>query len=155
MKLYYDMFVPFMPDVSQDDKGEFVKDDRKAAGRQAMIELSNFQMTGNLLSLYQCVTLACKYANRDLVEVILNVDKDKDIEIQDGTKVSDIIDEAAKLLFSSINPDNGFDLETFTANILTAAHALFVSLQQANASAEAENAGNDKNEVIPEDKSSI
>lgn len=153
MKLYYDMFVPFMPDVSPDDKGEFVKDDRKAAGRQAMIELSNFQMTGNLLSLYQCVILACKYANRDLVEVILNVDKD--IEIQDGTKVSDIIDEAAKLLFSSINPDNEFDLETFTANILTAAHALFVSLQQANASAEAENAGTDKNEVIPEDKSSI
>lgn len=129
MKLYYDMFVPFMPDVSQGDDGTLVKDERKIAGRQAMIELSNFQLSGNISSLYQSITFACKYANKDLVESILN--NTKEVTIQEGTKVSDIIDEAANMLFSSVNPDNPFELDMFIANILTAAHALFISLQQA------------------------
>jgi len=127
MKFYYDMFVPFMPDVSPDEKGEFVKDERKTAGRQAMIELSNFQLTGNIISLYQSITYACKYADKELVNTILA--NDKAVAVAEGTKVSDLVDEAAKLLFSSVNPNNEFDLDTFIANVLTAAHALFVSIQ--------------------------
>lgn len=140
MKLYYDMFVPFMPDSSLNTEGEFIKDERKAACRQAMVELSNFQLTGNILSLYQSITYACKYADKELVNAILN--NNKEVTIVEGTKVSDIIDEAAKLLFSSVNPNNEFDLDTFVADILTAAHVLFVSLQQDNIDKE-----NNKNSI--------
>ena len=55
MKLYYDMLIPYMPDKDVDEEGKLVPSKQKEAGRTAMIELSNFQQTGNLINLYNAV----------------------------------------------------------------------------------------------------
>ena len=128
MKLYYDMLVPYMPDAIQNEEGQMVKDDIKAAGRSAMIELANFQQTGEITSLYHAVINACIYAQVDLVDTILNIPDD--ITIADGTTLSNLIDDAAKNLFASIKPGNEFDINMFVCNLLNAAHAIISSSQQ-------------------------
>ena len=128
MKLYYDMLVPFMPIANINDKGEAVNSDSLIAGRQSMMELSEFQINGNLMSLYQSVVLACRYAGKDVADVILNIPDD--MEIPNFT-VSEFIDDAAKMLFkSSMNDKYPFDLNRFVSYVLSATHIIFVSIQQ-------------------------
>ena len=133
MKLYYDMLVPYMPDAIRTDAGEFVGDPQKAAGRQAMIKLAEFQQTGELSCLYHAVIDACTYANVDLVDTILNIPED--LCIPDGITLNQILDDAAKNLFMSIKPDNEFDINLFVCNVLNAAHAIILN-QQINAATE-------------------
>lgn len=133
MKLYYDMLVPYMPDAIRTDAGEFVGDPQKAAGRQAMIKLAEFQQTGELSCLYHAVIDACTYANVDLVDTILNIPED--LCIPDGITLNQILDDAAKTLFMSIKPDSEFDINLFVCNVLNAAHAIILS-QQINATTE-------------------
>jgi len=122
MKLYYDMYIPYMPDSTVGEEGKLVADKQKTAGRQAMIELAKFQSSGQIMSLYQSVIFACEYAGCDLVDTLTGFTDGPDIA--DGTTVTSLLDDAAKLLFKSIKPENSFDINTFTANILNAAHAI-------------------------------
>lgn len=135
MKLYYDTLIPFMPTASVDETGKLVPDESKSACRQAMIELSNFQTSGNIMSLYQSVMFACKYVNIDLVDAVLS---EKDVKLKEGATAGYLIDEAAKLLFRSINPDYEFDIDKFVTYVLTAAHAMFLSLQESEQKKEKE-----------------
>lgn len=122
MKLYYDMLVPYMPDKFRNEAGDLVEDPQRAAGRNAMIQLSQYQMTGDTECLYQAIIYACIYTGDDLVDIILGIPENMDIP--DGITVSQLIDDAAKLLFSSIKPMNDLDIYTFACNLLNAAHAL-------------------------------
>ena len=122
MKLYYDMLVPYMPDAIRNESGELIPDTKRAAGRNAMIELSKYQMTGDIDCLYQSIIYACIYTGDDLVDIILGIPEE--IVIQDGVSVSQLIDDSAKMLFSSIKPMHDLDIYTFVCNILNAAHAL-------------------------------
>lgn len=122
MKLYYDMLVPYMPDAIRNESGELIPDAKRAAGRNAMIELSKYQMTGDIDCLYQSVIYACIYTGDDLVDIILGIPEE--ITIQDGVTVSQLIDDSAKMLFSSIKPMHDLDIYTFVCNILNAAHTL-------------------------------
>lgn len=125
MKLYYDMLVPYMPDAVTNEAGEMVTDERRAAGRKAMMELANFQTSGNALQLYQAAIFACTYAEQDLVQTILNITaEDSAIVISENTPIGDMIDTAAKELFKSIKPDMEFNCDVFVANVLTAAHTI-------------------------------
>ena len=119
MKLYYDMFIPYMPDKDVDEEGKLVPSKTREAGRNAMIELSNFQRTGNLISLYNAVLNACIYAEVDLIDEILGLPED--LEIPD-ISITEAVDMCAKMLFKSINPENKFDINKFVAILLTAAH---------------------------------
>ena len=89
---------------------------QKEAGRTAMIELSNFQQSGNLINLYNAVLNACIYAGVDLIDEILGLSED--IEIPD-VSINAAVDMCAKMLFKSINPDNEFDIDKFVAILLT------------------------------------
>ena len=122
MRFYYDMFVPYMPDAVRNEQGELVRNDQLAAGRQAMIELSKFQTSGEIMCLYQSVLQACIYAGTDLVDTILNIPAD--MELADGSTISSLLDEAAKSLFASIKVDVTFDINLFVLNVLNVAHAL-------------------------------
>lgn len=127
MKLYYDTLVMYMPDTIINEAGESEHDDAKEAGRRAMMELSNFQITGNLISLYQSIIYACKYAGKDLIDTILNIPDD--IIVPEQYTAGNLLDEAVKLLFKSINPENPFDLNAFVAYVSTASHIIFVNIQ--------------------------
>ena len=137
MELYYDALVPYMPDSTRNSSGEMEHSDVIEAGRKAMMELSEFQLTGNAMSLYQAVIMACKYAEVDLIDTILN--GSEDITIEPTMTVKNLIDESAKMLFKSINPENSFNVDKFTAYVLTAAHLIFLTIQQ-NAAKEAQEA---------------
>ncbi len=119
MKLYYDMLIPYMPDKDVDEEGKLVPSKQREAGRTAMIELSSFQQTGNLINLYNAVLNACIYAGVDLIDEILGLSED--IEIPD-VSINEAVDMCAKMLFKSINPDNEFEIDKFVAILLTAAH---------------------------------
>ena len=99
MKLYYDMLVPYMPDAIKDEKGELVPNKVKTAGRLAMMELANFQNSGNTLSLYQAVLYGCIYAEVDLVDTIMNI---SNIECPFDVGATKLIDLAVRSLFESI-----------------------------------------------------
>ena len=129
MKLYYDTLVPYMPDATKNDAGEMVPNEVLAAGRSAMIELSEFQLTGNVMALYQSVIYACKYAGADLIDSILNIPDDLDVRSE--VTIGKLIDDAAIMLFKSINTEKYlFDLNAFLVNILTAEHYVFIEIQK-------------------------
>jgi len=134
MKLYYDMFVPYMPDSVTSDKGEMVVDEKLKAGRDAMIALSEFQLTGNIMALYQSVLHACKYADKDFIDTILNLPDDMNL---DNVPLSELVDDSAKILFKSINPEKyPFDLNKFVTYILTATHIGVMTARQLQVKAE-------------------
>lgn len=122
MRLYYDMLIPYMPDATKDENGELVHNDQMSAGRSAMLELSKFQNSGDVMCLYQSVIYACIYGGSDLVDTITTIPED--VDIPDGSTITSLLDESAKILFRSIKPDTAFDLITFVANVLNVAHAL-------------------------------
>lgn len=125
MRLYYDMLVPYMPDAVTNEAGEMVADERRVAGRKAMMELANFQASGNALPLYQAAIFACTYAEQDLVQTIMNITTEgSTVIINEYTPIGDMVDTAAKELFKSIKPDTEFNCDLFVANVLTAAHAI-------------------------------
>lgn len=136
MRLYYDMLVPYMPDAVTNESGEMVTDERKVAGRKAMMELANFQASGNALPLYQAAIFACTYAEQDLVQTIMDITAgDSAIIISENTPIGDMVDTAAKELFKSIKPDTEFNCDLFVANVLTAAHTIMqMSISNAQAS---------------------
>ena len=149
MKLFYDMLVPFMPDSELDNENQLVPSKTKVAARQAMIELSNFQNTGNVVCLYNAVFQACLYKETDIVEKLLNLPED--IVIPE-ISIPDAVDMCAKMLFRSVDPKNAFDLDKFICILLTAAHFAIESInkeQAANADAEA-SANEDKQISIEE-----
>lgn len=130
MKLYYDMLIAYMPDATINDEGKYVADSTKAAGRKAMMELANFQNSGNLMALYQSVIFACTYAGVDLVDTIYELSKPNapiNISIDPSTSVEHLLNSAAMELFESIKPDITFDYLGFVAEVLTAIHILLVS----------------------------
>lgn len=122
MRLYYDMLVPYMPDAVMGEDGKLVPNDQKASGRNAMIELSKFQQTGDLNCLYHSVIYACMYAGVDLVDTIINLPEE--LNVPDGVTLTSVIDESAKNLFKSIKPSYQFDINSFVVNILTVAHII-------------------------------
>jgi hypothetical protein len=128
MKLYYDMLIAYMPDATINDEGKYVADNTKAAGRKAMVELSNFQNSGNIMALYQSVIYACTYAGADLVDTIYELFKpNAPISIEPNTSVEYLLDSAAMELFESIKPDITFDYLDYVAEVLMAIHILLVS----------------------------
>lgn len=126
MRLFYDTLVPYMPDTVLDADGKTTENPAKLAGRKAMIELANFQKTGNVNSLFYSTIHACTYAGVDLVDTILGIPDE--ISFKDGTTVDQLLDTAAKLLFKSIRPSDSFDINLFVANVLTAAHVLMANV---------------------------
>ena len=122
MKLYYDMLVPYMPDAVMGEDGKLVPNEQRAAGRNAMIELSKFQQTGDLNCLYHSIIYACTYAGVDLVDTIINLPEE--LNVPDGVTLTSVIDESAKNLFKSIKPSYQFDINSFVVNILTVAHII-------------------------------
>lgn len=126
MKLFYDMLVPFMPDKDVDDDGKLIPSKSREAGRNAMIELSYFQRTGNLINLYNATLNGCIYAEVDLVDEILGLPEDLEIP---NISINEAVDMCAKMLFKSINPDNHFDIDKFVALLLTSAHFGMESIQ--------------------------
>ena len=128
MKLYYDMLIAYMPDATIDGEGKYVTDTVKSAGRKAMMELSNFQNSGNIMALYQSVIFACTYAGVDLVDTIYELSKpNASISIDPNTSVEHLLNSAAMELFESIKPDITFDYLGYVAEVLTAIHILLVS----------------------------
>ena len=128
MKLYYDMLIAYMPDATIDGEGKYVTDTVKAAGRKAMMELSNFQNSGNIMALYQSVIFACTYAGVDLVDTIYELSKpNAPVSIDPNTSVEHLLNSAAMELFESIKPDITFDYLGYVAEVLTAIHILLVS----------------------------
>ena len=128
MKLYYDMLIAYMPDATIDGEGKYVTDTVKSAGRKAMMELSNFQNSGNIMALYQSVIFACTYAGVDLVDTIYELSKpNAPISIDPNTSVEYLLNSAAMQLFESIKPDVTFDHLNFVAEVLTAIHIMLVS----------------------------
>lgn len=146
MKLFYDMLIPYMPDTEADATGKFVPSKQKVAGRQAMEELSKFQMSNNIIHLYQAVLYGCLYANVDLVDTILNLSDD--IEIP-SISINDALDLCARMLFQSIKTPESFEIDKFAAYILTSAHAAFVSIN-AQAEAAKQNASISEEEPVAE-----
>lgn len=120
MRLYYDMLIPYMPDSIKDENGNLIANKEKAAGRQAMSALAKFQNSDNIFALYQAVAEIATYANIDLINTIIDISDNKIIE----GDPSELIDEAAKMLFQSIKEDYEFDVITFISNVLTAAHMI-------------------------------
>ena len=130
MEFYYDMLIPYMPDSVSNDKGEMTVDNRLKSGREAMAALSEFQITGNVMALYQAVINACRYADKDFVDTVLGL-TDSDVTIADGTSISTLVDDAAKMLFKSINPDKyPFDIDKFAVYVLTATHLIVMAIRQ-------------------------
>ena len=129
MKLFYDMMIPYIPDVMVFDDGTVVPDPKKAACRNAMVELSKFQNTGELICLYRAVDYACTYADTNIVDVILGL-SDK-LEIPD-VSLEHLIDIAARLLFISIKPEAKFDINMFASYVLSAAHSGLVYINEQN-----------------------
>ena len=120
MKIYYDMYLPYMPDATKSEEGELIPDPKKSAGREAMIELVKYQATKNVMCLYQAVLKACSYAGVDLIETINNTET---LDIEDFD--CDIyVDMAAKMLFKSINPQYEFNVVKFSAYLLMGAHTI-------------------------------
>lgn len=119
MKLFYDMLVPYMPDKDINDKGELEVSPSREAGRNAMIDLDNFQRTGVIMHLYNAVLHACIYAEVDLITEILELPEDLEIP---EVSINDAVDICAKELFKSANPDNKFDVDKFVGILLTSAH---------------------------------
>lgn len=119
MKIYYDMFIPFMPDSDVDGEGNLVPSKRKMAGRKAMIELANFQGDGNISHLYNSVLEACLYQEVDVINTICNIPEEVEIP---NVSIQVAVDMCAKMLIRSVNPNNGFDINQFAGILLTAAH---------------------------------
>lgn len=119
MKFYCDMFIPFMPDSEVNEEGKLVPSETKQAGRKAMIELDAFQNDGNIAHLYNSVVQACLYAKVDVVDTLVNLPED--IEIP-NVSIQEAVNICAKLLFKSVNPNNGFELDKFICILLTASH---------------------------------
>ena len=111
MRLFYDILVPYLPDGSC---------------REAMIELSKFQTSQNVSCLFKSVLNACDYANCNAIDTILNITNYPDFP--DGTSVDNMLDTAAKLLFQSVKPNATFNIDTFVANVLTAAHVMLIHM---------------------------
>ena len=146
MELYYDMLIPYMPDGVNGEDGTVTNKESLEAGRKAMIALSEFQLTGNVMALYQSVIHACKYADKDFIETVLSIPDD--IKFDDTDTVGKLVDRSAKILFRSINPEKyPFDLDTFTANILMASHLVFLAIQQNSQSAKPETSDDTKEPV--------
>lgn len=122
MKLFYDVLVPFIPDSNADEKGELVPDKVKVAGKNAMIDLANFQRTSDISALLHSVICVCAYQEKDLVDAILSVPND--LSIESGVKLEDLVDECAKMIFKSIKPGNDFDLNKYIVNVFTVAHTI-------------------------------
>ena len=149
MKLFYDMLVPFMPDSELDNENQLVPSKTKVAARQAMIELSNFQTTGNIICLYNAVFQACLYAKVDLVDKLLNLPEDVDIP---EVSINDAVDICARLLFKSVNPDNAFELDRFICILLTVAHFAIESVNKEQAAkADAEASANEDKQISIEE----
>ena len=130
MKLYYDTLIAYMPDAVRDENGAMIHSNTLAAGRGAMSELAEFQITGNIMSLYQAVIFACRYAGQDLIESITTVIDTMEVSV-DAT-VTELLDESAMILFKSINSEKyPFDLNRFLANLLAAEHLVYVTIQRA------------------------
>lgn len=149
MELFYDVLVPYMPDTVKSETGEMVSSETLSAGRKAMMELSEFQLTGNLMALYQAVLSACKYAEKDFVDTLTNIPDDMTVD-KDST-VRQLVDESAIMLFKSINPEKyPFDLNRFVVNIMVAAHLVFIMVRQ-----DAANNANTASEEVKDDITAV
>jgi len=133
MKLFCDMFIPYMPDKDVNDKGELVPSKQREAARNAMIELDNFQKSGSILCLYNAVFQACTYAEVDLIDKILTIPES--VEIPE-ISIEEAVDMCARMLFQSVKPDNKFDIDQFVGTLLTAAHFGLETIRAAQANAE-------------------
>jgi len=133
MKLFYDMLIPYMPNATAGEDGKLVENPKLAAARQTMIDLANFQNSGEIIHLYQAAMNICKYTGKDLQEWLL-ADHD-DIEVP-SVSLNEGLDICAKALFETVVKDKPFDCDKFLAILLTGAHFAF---QLANAQASADN----------------
>ena len=145
MKLFYDTLIPFMPDKDMNEKGELVPNKKREAARNAMIELANFQKSGTPISLYNSILFACAYAEKDLVDEILNIPETLEVP---EVSIGKAVDICARMLFESIKPDATFDLDKFVGILLSTGHCLVEALneEQAKSSADSE-----ETKPIPDD----
>lgn len=133
-----------MPNSIINENGEAEYNAVYDAGRNAMKNLSIFQKDpSNIIPLYQAVINACAYAERDLVDVILGAITN--VEVSPDTDVATLLDESAQLLFMSISKKyqtetEKFDVEKFTAYILTATHILLCAVAEMSDAADSSEA---------------
>ncbi len=132
MKLFCDMFIPYMPDKDMNDDGDLIPSKQREAARTAMIELAQFQEDGNLIHLYNAVFQACIFAEVDLVDTILKLAANSEVKIPE-VSIVEAVDICARMLFSAVKPDNPFDINQFTGILLTAAHFGIASIHEADA----------------------
>ena len=118
MKLFYDTLVPYMPDAVRDESGQLIKDEVKQMGRQCMMDLANFQNNHDVMVLSLSIIHACSYASVDLVDTVI---ANKDVAIPDKPPTQ-LLDDAAIMLFKSIKDAEKFDIVDFVAHMLTVIH---------------------------------
>ncbi len=124
MKLYYDTLVPYFPDSTMDATGAIAKDPAQAARREAMIDLANFQHTGLATHLSAAILHACLYAKVDMVDMTLNIPEDTFDKFDVDTPPHRLVNEAAVMLFKSLNAKYPFDIYEFAAALYSAEHLI-------------------------------
>lgn len=135
MKLYYDMLIPFMPEQKVDSETDALVDDSIAINfKSALINLSDFQNSRNPLFLYRSILNVCKALNLNVGTAVLdairnaNSPVDGDAVEHDGI-IDSLIDSAAIMIFEIAGQETPrFDVTTYIANLLYAAHITFQTL---------------------------
>ena len=122
MNLYLDTLVSFMPDSVLDAEGKLIPNASLAAGRNAMIDLVRYNRTYEIKSLYSAIDNACKYANANMIDVVLATTNCHDIDLGSIAPSYYFISQAATLLFKSIKPSEEFNVVLFVSYLLTAIH---------------------------------
>lgn len=131
MKLYYDMYVPYMPQGNIDKDGNIVPNDRIASARHAMIQLANFQNTGDISYLYKSIISACVYCDVDVIDILSTMAK---IDIPADVSIDYLLDDCAKQLLRTIKYEE-LDIARYVAYISFTTHILAQMIAQANAQA--------------------
>jgi hypothetical protein len=107
-----------------DSTGAITKDPAQAARREAMIDLANFQHTGLATHLSAAILHACLYAKVDLVDMTLNIPDDMFDNLDVDIPPHQLVDDAAVMLFKSLNAKYSFDIYEFAAALYSAEHLI-------------------------------
>jgi hypothetical protein len=151
MKLYYDMYVPYMPQGNIDKDGNIAPDDRIAAARHAMIQLANFQNTGDISYLYKSIISACAHCDADVIDILSTMTK---VDIPSDVSIDYLLDDCANQLLRTIKHEE-LDIARYVAYISFTTHILAQMIAQANAQAnnqskESSNSSEDSSEDLDE-----
>lgn len=125
MTLHIDTLVAFMPDSTIDNEGKLVPSEALAAGKDAMICLTNYWNSHDIKLLYAAISNACKYAKVDMIDTVLSTLNEENPNLDKPAPPNYFVHHAAIELFSSVKPKNDFNVRLFVAYILAAIHNQF------------------------------